>query len=74
MPWTQFLPEGDRRSFLADFAITASGCVETGVFEPLARLSREWRATAAVYADPRLLATPTGPADADESFVPLPPA
>ena len=72
LPWTQFLPDHERLAFLEEFAATATACIETEVFEPLAQLSREWRATAAVYADPRLLGTLTGPADADGSLVKRP--
>lgn len=72
LPWTGFLPPAERLRFLEEFTATATACIETEVFEPLAQLSREWRATAAVHADPRLRATLRGPADADDSVVPRP--
>jgi hypothetical protein len=72
LPWTRFLPPDERLTFLEEFAATATACIETEVFEPLAQVSREWRATAAVHADPRLLGTLMGPADADDSLVPRP--
>ena len=74
LPWTRFLPADERQTFLEEFAATATACIETEVFEPLAQLSREWRATAAVYADPRLLETLTGRGEAEESLVPRPSA
>ena len=62
IPWTTFLPVDERLTFLQEFAATATACIEAEVFGPLAQLSREWRATAAVYAEPKLaavlLATP----------------
>lgn len=63
LPWTQFLPEEDRREFLREFAATAAACAETGAFEPLAQFSREWRATALVYASPEIYAQLSDPAD-----------
>lgn len=55
MPWTSFLPPEDREAFLADFANTATACAELDVYEPLLQSLDGWKATAEVYADPRLL-------------------
>ncbi len=54
LPWTHFLPSDDRERFLDEFATTAAACVETETFEPLARLLRDWRATAEIYATPEM--------------------
>lgn len=74
LPWTRFLPPAERLAFLGEFAATATACIDADVFEPLAQLSREWRATAAVHADPKLLETLMGSGDPDGSPVPRPPA
>lgn len=54
LPWTSFLPPEDREAFLADFAKTSAACAEMDVYEPLLQTLNGWRATAQVYADPRL--------------------
>ena len=54
IPWTQFLPESDRRAFLDDFARTAAACVEIENYEPLTQSLRGWKATAEAYADPNV--------------------
>lgn len=59
LPWTSFLPESDRKNFLADFARTSAACVEAEVYEPLIRTLESWKATAEVYANPALLAVLT---------------
>jgi hypothetical protein len=70
--WTQFLPEAERLTFLKEFSATAAACYDAQVFEPLSQLDREWRATAAVYADPRLAAVLTEGAEDDLGPVPRP--
>lgn len=63
-PWTSFLPVRDRESFLVEFLRTSMAAHDVDTYEPLAQLLREWKATAAVHADPRLLAelrAPIGP-------------
>jgi hypothetical protein len=65
LPWTQSLPEEERLTFLREFTTTAAACLETGVFEPMAQLSTEWRETAAIHADPRLLAALRAPSEGD---------
>lgn len=65
IPWTGFLPTEERLAFMHEFATTASASLAAEVFEPLAQVEREWRATAAVYADPELAAVLMRPADED---------
>ncbi len=72
--WTRFLPEEDRLSFLREFAATAAACVDADVFEPLTQLNNEWRATAAVHADPQLAAVLREPGQDDLGLVPRPAA
>lgn len=52
--WIEFLPAGDRRLFVDEFARVVAGAAEIDNFEPLSQLVREWRATAEIHADPRL--------------------
>ena len=54
LPWTTFLPEGEREEFFEALTSTAAACVEVDTFEPLARLIDGWRATAELHANPDL--------------------
>lgn len=54
LPWTTFLPEGERGDFFDALTTTAAACVEVDNFEPLARLIEGWRATAEIHANPEL--------------------
>lgn len=72
LAWTRFLTDEGREEFLREFAGTVGGCVETGVFDPLAQTLREWKATAAVYANPKLLATLRREPDQERPRVPRP--
>lgn len=58
-PWLEFLPEDGRTKFMQEFARTLNACAEVDVWVPLARVIREWKATAAIHADPGLHATLT---------------
>ncbi len=51
LPWTRFLPEADRRTFLAEFMANLEACADLGEFAALGRLVENWRATAALHAD-----------------------
>ena len=53
-PWTSFLPETDRKSFVDEFTTTVVAAAEFDNFAPLAQLIDEWRATAEIHADPTL--------------------
>lgn len=65
-PWTSFLPLAAREEFLVEFLRTSMACRDMEGYEPLAQMLREWRATAAVYADPHLLAELQAPAGPEE--------
>lgn len=53
-PWVEFLPAKDRKEFLGEFSRVVAATTEVDAHQPLTQLLREWRATAEVYADPRL--------------------
>ena len=73
IPWLSFLPMEQRQDFVVEFFRTAAGAAELGVMKPLTQLLREWRATAAIYADPELAAELRRPlADDGERVLPPP--
>lgn len=63
LEWSRFLPREDRESLVDEFADTVRACVELGHFQPLGQLIREWKATAAVHADPSLVEALRAPAE-----------
>lgn len=71
-PWVDVLPEPDRREFVADFIRAVSASAELGRWSVLAQVVQEWRATAAIHADPALVAELTEPVDTDFGPVPAP--
>jgi len=52
--WVRVMPKGAQDQFLNEFIDCAESSGELGTVEPLAQLVHEWKATATVYADPRL--------------------
>lgn len=54
LPWIELLPARDRKEFLDEFSKVMAATTELDNYAPLTQLLREWRATAEVYADPRL--------------------
>ncbi|WP_203836224.1 hypothetical protein [Winogradskya humida] len=71
-PWLTLLPEDELPQFVTDFTKSARISAELGQWSVLAQTVREWRATAAVYADPKLLAELTTPLTGDYGPVPAP--
>jgi hypothetical protein len=69
LPWLKFLPKRARESFYTDLFECAEAVAQLGTIAPLARLIDEWRATAAVYADPDLASRLTQPLDEDQGTV-----
>ena len=63
MPWTRYLSEKGRSEFALEFAETLAVSAELDSFAPLAQMLDEWKATAALQADPEL---------ADELARPIP--
>ena len=60
-PWVELLPARDRREFLQEFSKVVAATMELDDYQALTQLIREWRATAEVYADPRLAKRLRGP-------------
>ena len=71
-PWLDVLPELDRRRFATDFVRAVEASAELGRWTLLAQVIVEWRATAAVHADPALAEELTRPLDDDLGPVPAP--
>lgn len=63
-PWTKFLPQEGRDEFLEDFLTTLDACADLDIWPPMEQTIQEWRATAAIHADPALHASLT-----DESTI-----
>jgi hypothetical protein len=71
-PWVDLLPEADRRTFAVDFVRAVGASAELGRWSVLAQVLVEWKATAAVYAEPALTEELTRPLEADLGPVPAP--
>lgn len=74
LEWSRFLPRADRETLVDEFADTIRACVELGHFQPLTQLIREWKATAAVHADPSLVKALRAPVEPDAGRVTRPAA
>ena len=70
--WLRFLPEQERPTFLREFTETVAACAALGNNAPLAQLLHEWKATAAIYADPTLTVALKRPSSAAGAKVPRP--
>jgi hypothetical protein len=64
-PWVDLLPHADRLRFVADFVRAVGASAELGRWSVLAQILVEWKATAAVHADPALAAELSRPLDDD---------
>lgn len=71
-PWLGFLPAVDQRRFVDEFSRIVTAAAELENLSPLTQLLREWRATAEVYADPKLARRLRRPIEAAGSSVPVP--
>ena len=71
-PWLELLPGAELPQFVSDFTRAARISAELGQWSVLAETVREWKATAAVYADPHLLRQLTGALSEDHGHVPGP--
>ena len=71
-PWVDLLPEADQLRFVADFVRAVGASAELGRWSVLAQVLVEWKATAAVHADPALAAELSRPLDDDLGPVPAP--
>ena len=73
LPWTRFLSEDGRAELTAELGATLDACAELETFVALGQLLAEWKATAAVQADPELRARLAAPVEAvDGRSVPAP--
>lgn len=54
LPWTRYLSDRGRSEFLAGLPGVITDCDDLGTFAPLEIYLAEWRATAAILADPEL--------------------
>ena len=64
-PWVDLLPEVERRAFAVDFVRAVGASAELGRWSVLAQVLVEWKATAAVYADPALVEELIRPLESD---------
>ena len=71
-PWAIFLPSADQRLFVEELTRTLLAVSTIDNFAPVGQLLREWRATAEVYADPRLAHRLRRRLEATGDAVPLP--
>ena len=71
-PWADLLPAADRSQFVTDFLRAVGASAELGRWSVLAQVLVEWKATAAVYADPTLVGELSKPLEDDLGPVPAP--
>ena len=71
-PWLKLLPEDALAEFVTDFVRATQASAELGRWSVLAQTIREWKATAAIYADPELAERLTTPVTGDFGPVPSP--
>jgi hypothetical protein len=64
-PWLDVLPPADLALFTTDFSRAIEACAELGEWGLFTRTITEWKATAAVHADPELHRILTTPATDD---------
>lgn len=50
LPWTRFLPAGDRSQFLDEFLRTLEACADLGDFVAIGRLVEDWKVTASLHS------------------------
>jgi hypothetical protein len=70
--WLTVLPEEDIVQFVNDFIHAAQASAELGQWGLVAATIREWKATAAIHADPELLQRLSAPIGEDHGPVPSP--
>ena len=70
--WSRFLSAEERVEFAHEYVDIFTACNELQVWAPLGQLVHEWKATAAVAADPELAAALSTPIDTDFGVVPFP--
>jgi hypothetical protein len=71
-PWLAVFPSEDMIQFVQDFVTAARASAELGQWGPVATTIREWKATAAIHADPALHRRLTTPVMEDHGPVESP--
>jgi hypothetical protein len=71
-PWMRLLPPEDRLAFTREFVDTLAACVSVGTSARLHELIGDWKATAAIHADPALVAELKRPLQGTSIRVPRP--
>jgi hypothetical protein len=71
-PWADLLPVPERRRFVIDFVRAVQASAELGQWDVLSQVLVEWRATAAIHADPGLAAELSRPVGDDLGPIPAP--
>ena len=71
-PWADLLPDADRALFAVQFVRAVQAAAEPGQWSVLSQVIVEWKATAAVHADPVLAEQLARPLDGDFGPVPAP--
>ncbi len=69
MPWLAVLPDEYRVQFLREFARAAAAAVDSGEFTHLSAFSRDWRATAQLYANPATRSWLMNPPELDQKYI-----
>lgn len=70
--WLGLLPSADRRQFAVEFVRAVQAAAELGQWSVLTQVLVEWKATAAIHADPALAEQLAQPLDGDFGPVPAP--
>jgi hypothetical protein len=71
-PWLKVLPPHEIRTFLIEFTETMLAAAEISQWALVDQLVTQWKATAAIYADPELAADLRRPIHDDHGPVPSP--
>ncbi|MFC9965377.1 hypothetical protein ACFVH4_14165 [Nocardia ignorata] len=71
-PWVDLLPTSEKALFVKEFARSFQASAELGEWSLVHRTVHDWRNTANIYADPRLVEQLTEPIDTDFGPVPEP--
>ncbi|MFB7877382.1 hypothetical protein ACFC06_19205 [Nocardia sp. NPDC056064] len=71
-PWIDLLPKTEQVLFVKEFARAFQASAELGEWSLLHRTVRDWRTTAQIYTDPRLVEQLSEPIDTDFGRVPEP--
>lgn len=71
-PWIDRLPDADRAIFVGEFVRAFQASAELGEWHSLDQMITEWKSTAAVYSDRRLVGVLSEPLVDDLGPVPVP--